>query len=106
MSPTFNFIGGSVLAELFLSAAQALCESIGAPRLQHNKSINAVLNSLLRIGFLSAMWALSLFPKGDAVNLIADHLPAGTVASKVAAAQQLEVHGRSWLRLFSLGPGA
>jgi hypothetical protein len=32
--------------------------------------------------------------------MFANHLPAGTVAIKVAAAQQLEVHGRSWLRLF------
>src|SRR5690349_4064789 len=102
MSPTFNFSGGSVLPELFLSAAQALCDTSGAPRLKLSKSIIAVLNSLLRIVFLSTLRALSLFPKGDMVNLVANHLPAATVASKVAAAQQLEVQGRSWLRLFSL----
>jgi hypothetical protein len=39
------------------------------------------------------------------VNLVTNHLPAATVASKVAAAQQLEVNGRSWLRLFSSRPG-
>jgi hypothetical protein len=52
MSPTFNFIGASALAGLFLSAAQALCETEGANKPQASKNIITHCKGLLHIMFL------------------------------------------------------